>query len=1271
MPKLAGQTLSKMSKSNTVRYCIKHCIELVHKNEKRNFKMTYVMLILVLFLIRLKMHDKSEDETTLSNKNLGVVSVKIFLVKHRNHFKKPHSTYYLMLLLLSNDIELNPGPKSLKKCSVCNNNENTEMIECQTCKRIFHLTCIINSDINCSFEWICPSRRCKPNHQSLPILRNIITSPNRYCRENLNNKNSHEINASTLSRGHLPQTATEMENQELFNELPKIKSKDYIGKDLCKQCYKQVNDNQAAIICDVCDFWSHRFCCNITTKTYNDLKKRGNFPWSCPSCRIGETLIKEKIDINCLSKNCSPEDYETVKQQRNESLILHINCRSLINKREEFENIIQTLKPNIVCLTETWFDGSVSPKDFVPEGYNIIRHDRSEMFKTKYAKKNGGGVAIIYKDHIKIQKISLLTDPVEEILWIRVKTKYNFLLGVLYRPEYTDILKENGEESLLETNIRTATETARNIVLLGDFNINYGNQNDHLTQKLENICSTNGLSQQIVNPTRIDSCTGKQTILDHIWINKEFVPIKSAGTCLGLSDHLATYIKINTQMEREEKTVIYRNFKEYNQEEFCTALQEAIENSEINHSITVEKNVHTAMKLLANAINNTLDCFAPIQERKIISRFNPIPWYNSELKKLLEQKNNLLKDFYQYGLEVLKKPIKMLNNKIVHLKRKLKSNYLTKKLKDAKDNPKEYWKIINSVIGTDSKTEHIEPDMMTQERADNYNQYFANVGQEILKELNLNISPSELKGSEGFAFQPETNESIIKLIDVLKPDVATGRDGISSKIIKDSKVIIAPVLTKIINLGYSTNTFPNSMKEAAIRPIHKKDDSNIISNYRPISILPCLSKIFERSASNQLIKYLEDHNLLSPSQHAYRKMHGTKTCLFQVINYVQELLDNKNLVAIVSLDLSKAFDAINHEMLLEKLKKLGLSESALYWMKSYLSERRQCTKFSTVTSKDEKVTSGVPQGSILGPLLFICFSNDLYEALEDKCKAFSYADDSQLILQSKSKKELKRKIEEIIKLSHSWYSSNCMKANQAKTEILIVNTQNINSKYLKIKVVEKGKVKMLTPSKSIKILGVIIDENLNWKKQILYVKKHATNTIRKLHRINHLLPVDVRIQLYNSLVVPHFDYCDIIWAGCGAESARKLQVSQNFAIRSLTGAKKRDSASKSFEKVKFLKLNQRREIHEVVFAHKSLLHQHPNDICEKYIKQCPTSNTRSSKNAILNYPSHNTHKYETCPFYRTITSWNNIPSHITTNTTTKAFKSEYQRHLIKTTYSQN
>ena len=558
--------------------------------------------------------------------------------------------------------------------------------------------------------------------------------------------------------------------------------------------------------------------------------------------------------------------------------------------------------------------------------------------------------------------------------------------------------------------------------------------------------------------------------------------------------------------------------------------------------------------------------------------------------------------------------------------------------------------------------------MMTQEKANEYNSFFATIGENILKELNLTVPETKISDCKGFSFSEETEDTIGKLIDQMKTDVATGRDEINARVIKDAKHLITPPLTKIINLSYTMKVFPDCMKEAAIKPLHKKDDSNIISNYRPISILPCLSKIFERSASNQLIRYLEQANLLSQCQHAYRKKHGTQTCLFQVISCVQKYLDQNELVAIVSLDLSKAFDAINHEMLLQKLVKLGLSENSLLWIKSYLSNRKQCTKFANYTSEDKLITAGVPQGIILGPLLFICFSNDIYESLEDECNAFSYADDSQLILHAKNQRQLVKKIEQIIKMASSWYTKNCMKANQSKTEILIINNRNIRAENIKIKIIEKGIVKYIKPKKFIKVLGVWIDENLTWKKQILHVKKVASNTIRKLHRINHLIPMEIKVLLYNALVVPHFDYCDVIWGGCSSQNSQKLQVTQNFAVKSITGLKKCDHATKAFEKLQFLNLKQRRTIHEVVFTHKSLLENHPQSICQMYVNQYSKNDTRSSK-SFLNYPQHRTQKFQNSPFYRTITAWNNVPSNISTTTTTKNFKMQYQRHIIKSTYS--
>ena len=1280
---LAGMLFVKMSyrleKESNRPLCM-------NKMKKKPKNKTHIFHILFVLCICLTYSQKQEENSgqkfinhasVVQNKINIPPILSIYLSKDRKTLNYSQKSLYisLLLILLSNDINPNPGPKyESVKCHICKKDILNEYqhLKCESCKKHYHINCQeikISKNLQANhIEWICKTKNCTPNYQKTYFSTKLYNG-NRYFplsdeQENTQHTNqSHQENTIQLTR-------SEFENLSLLNELTNISPEDYDGKSLCRICHKEVKMTNRAISCDLCDMWSHLKCSDVSVKLYNHLTFLNTFKWSCVKCRSKEPVIQEKIDISKLSKTCSPENYEIVKEKRNETLIVHLNCRSLIKKKEELEYVVNELNPTIICLSETWFDSSVSKNDYVPEGYSIIRHDRSDDYKQKYGKSNGGGLAVIYKKTIKVQKVHDLTDPIEEILWVRIQSKFSFLLGVLYRAEYTDTLKETLDECLLENNIRKVSEKAKSVVLVGDFNINYSNYEDKMREKLENICTTNGLYQLINKPTRIDPNTFSQTIIDHIWANKEYVPIKDSGTTIGISDHLATYVKLNKKIEEKSKTVTSRNYKNYDPESFNNSLQQSITESDLE-KIIESKQVDKAMERLSSIITNTLDKYAPIYERKIQMKFNPIPWLNKELKDIIARKNSLVKDFYQFGLESLKTPIKILNNQIVHLKRKLKKKYLTENLTTAKDDPKKTWKILNATIGSNNNEENTEPDLMTQKKADQFNQYFAHIGENILKELNLTVEPTDLKGHEGFYFTLESEATIAKLIEQIKPDVATGRDGISAKIIKDAKSTITPILTKIINTGYETNTFPNCMKMASVRPIHKKEDTNLISNYRPISILPCLSKVLERSASNQLIAYLEKNNRLNPAQHAYRKQHGTQTCLFQVLDHTQKLLDEGKLVSIVSLDLSKAFDAINHEMLLRKLAHLGLSESALFWIKSYLSNRTQHTKFSNFTSKDEEVTAGVPQGSILGPLLFICFSNDIYNSFQDLCKCFSYADDSQFIVAAKNQKELTKKIELIIRIAHNWYSQNCMKANQGKTEILVINKGNIRTESMKFKVQEKGKLKFLKPKKFIKVLGILIDEHLNWKKQVMKVRKTASNTIRKLHRINHLLPIDIKIQLYNALVVPHFDYADVIWGGCSVEMSRKLQITQNFAVKSITGAKKFDHVTELFEKLKFLSLQQRRNIHEAVFTHKSLLQNHPHDICQMYILQCPTSNTRGSHSAILNYPPHKTQKYENSPFYRCLKSWNSIPENILKNTTTKAFKRDLQKDMIQKQFSKN
>ena len=236
-----------------------------------------------------------------------------------------------------------------------------------------------------------------------------------------------------------------------------------------------------------------------------------------------------------------------------------------------------------------------------------------------------------------------------------------------------------------------------------------------------------------------------------------------------------------------------------------------------------------------------------------------------------------------------------------------------------------------------------------------------------------------------------------------------------------------------------------------------------------------------------------------------------------------------------------------------------------------------------------------------------------------------------------------------------------MKNNISKSEILLITPGRTQHK-LKITVTDEGKPVTIKTSECIKILGVKIDAQLNWKKQINAVKKKAMNTIRNLNRTNHLLPMEHRLQLYKSLVEPHFSYADIAWGGCGTTNANSLQLAQNFAARSILGMKKSESATSALRKLKLLNLKERRKIHETVFAHKSIMNKHPENINSAYQSQLSKANTRSATEKKLTIPKHRTSKYEQSPFYRTITSWNAVPGNLHLGNI-KAHKNSYQAHI--------
>ena len=1245
------------------------------KTYRSMFSMAIIMII-ILIISKMKTELKTKGVQQHSS---NIISQLLRFISKRNTtrftFQKSTSQHMILLLILAGDVQLNPGQPGNHTCLKCDQISNPENgVICDTCKNWCHINCSSDkvTTLESNFQWICPNQNCSPNHHP-GKSSDVESSPNRYQTLTIKQKGeSRKKPQNVRKQKNINPKCRETQKDkkdDLWDELTKISPNDYIGKDKCKGCYKTIKANQKAILCDSCDRWIHQKCSDMNEKNYNRNRNR-KFTWNCNKCRDEEILITDLPQITTLNDSQMPKLPEDISSERNkhELIILHMNCRSIVNKEEDLIHICNETQADIVCLTETWMDDSVPVKSHIPPGYRVIRKDRSDVYKQKYGKSNGGGVAIYYKENLKIETKHNLSDKCEEILWVHIKSKPDILLGVIYRAEYTDILieNENDESTTFEENIKKVSSLSKDILLIGDLNCDItANVPDKQTETLTEICQTYGLEQLISKPTRFNPSTKKHTTIDHVWTDNKNC-VKETGTFVGLSDHFGIYSKIKTNPSVEGNiSQIKRDFKKYKAEDFVADLDKNLKATNLEELISNSK-LNEATNLLIKTISDSANKHAPFRERRKRMR-KQIPWFTEELVGMISEKKTLLKDYYYYGYQTFYHKAQRLKNKINHLKRKLQKSYYTTKISESEGDSKKLWGVLKDVTKTTKSKDAVEPENMTKEKANFCNHFFATIGVKIQETLQIKEHTNNFKHLKGFKFHEETEESISKLIDRIRSDVATGTDDLNITFIKDSKYVITPYLTKLVNLSYKLTQFPEAMKRTRIKALHKKESTEEISNYRPISILPVLSKVFERSGTNQMVKFLEENMLINTNQHAYRKGHSTTTCLVEIINYIYKLLDKKKIAGIASLDLSKAYDSISHTLLLHKLSKMGFSEDSLLWIKSYLHNRKQIIRFKNVTSDEETVMSGIPQGSILGPVLFICFTNDLPEAFPDgSCKLVSYADDCQLTVEGETLQQVKKKLENVIVHAQKWYEENSMKNNIGKTEILIVNPRK-QKHNITVQIRNDSKPVTIIPSKTIKVLGIHLDQRLNWSRQITEVRKKATNAVRNLHRINSLIPVKQRIQLYNSLVVPHFSYGENVWGGCGATISKRLQTTQNYAVKSILGMKKYDSATEALTKLQLLNLAQRRKVHEAVFTYKAINGEQPRNICESYVQQRSTRNTRAAQANKLNLPKHTTTKYQQSPYYRTITTWNALPAHLVYSTPNQ-LKTAFQRHLIKETY---
>ena len=965
--------------------------------------------------------------------------------------------------------------------------------------------------------------------------------------------------------------------------------------------------------------------------------------------------------------------------------VVSFNGWSIRNKLTFIMAYLTDEDVDIAFVQETWIrksDGNLLT-EIREYGYEVITYRKTRKLDL------GGGVAVIYKNRLKIRNIKCKNYPSFEHIQCQLTTEkgpINFIN--IYRPEYSTKHRFTTKKFLQDFSDLLDPVASSNVpyFLVGDYNIHVelakqdvlANQPTSFVNKINNakmfikVLNENNITQLIDEETH--DLHGTLDLLLTQTDNVPYIQNLSIGYKgeICKSDHFPVkfHLQFKPSFKDDKVTITRRNFTNFD----ANLFQE-----EVKKYLTPEKlgnnDINYCVKLYEDSLRSALDQQCPMVTQTVHNRPNQL-WFDSNLRDMKRKKRAVEREWRKNPTTQLLNKLNTVKNHYKNACFNTRTTHISTTIDKFKDDKKKLHNMVKYLTGT--KQEKMLPSFTSKEAlANQMTQFYHTKIQNIRKEIQSinNTEYSELQLDQcDSTFTDFKSLDKEKLKVILSSMNATGHphDPIPVWILKHCFEELSTVLLNIINRSLIQEcTFPDRLKHAVVTPMLKGKDGSTeaFENYRPVSTLTFLSKLIEKCACTQIQCYLSENNLYPKCQSAYRKNHSCETALLKVVNDIQIEISNKKMVALIALDLSSAFDTIDHSLLTNKLKKdFGISNNVLKWLNSYLTNRTFAVRIIDVEGQPVLLLFGVPQGSILGPLLFILYIHDMARIAADYgLKIHFYADDSEMYIGFSPLTEASQSmlaVKQCLDVIKCWMHANFLKINMDKTKVMFFGRHQELSLFT-VHVNIEGKYFESGMDMSLKTLGIKLDSKLCMQKMVSECVKNCYFQLKHLQGIRRCLTINEKITMVHTNILSRLDYGNVLLASSSASLIQRYQKVMNACVRFIYNLRKTQFVNMYQKQCHFLPAKYRIMYKSCLIIFKILNNLSPDYLNTMALLQVQTrENLRSNTDyMLLKYPD-----TQKCLQYHLVKNWNNLPYMLRCSSTVDTFKSSLKTHYFRLAY---